>query len=138
VAYELFERSAVRVETPVISVTPGGRVTFNAAACRILDTCAIRAAVILWDRTTSRMAVRAAPEAERNSFKITFTGGNHSASFAAKSFFKHIGWRAPKRQSLDTTWRVNEKMFEVTLPAEHLQSELTRIVTEAVVKRARR
>jgi hypothetical protein len=125
VAYELFERTSVRVNSPALSITPGGRVAFNAAACRLLIETGIKTVVILWDKTKNRMAIKAAPKGEKNSFTVTFTGGNHSATFAAKSFIRHIGWKAPKREMLPTTWISAEKMFEVTLPKEYVASTST-------------
>ena len=120
-AYEVFKRSAVRVDTPVLSMTPNGKVAFNAAACRLLEEAKMKTAVILWDEVTNRMAVKAAPKGERNAFGISFTGGN-SASLTAKSFIRHIGWKAPKREALATTWNAAEKMFEATLPSRYVAS----------------
>jgi hypothetical protein len=74
--------------------------------------------VILWDKAKNRMAIKAASKGERNAF--TVTAGDHSATFAAKSFLRHIGWNAPKREMLPTSWNAAEKMFEVTLPVEYL------------------
>jgi hypothetical protein len=122
VAYELYERVAVRVDTPTLSVAADGKVAFNAAACRLLEDARIKTVVILWDKSTHRMAVKGAPKGDRNAFGITFTGGNHSASFTAKLFFRQIGWSARKREALATTWNAAEKMFETTVPRQYLSS----------------
>jgi hypothetical protein len=119
-AYELFERVAVRVDTPNLSIAPGGRIAFNAAACRLLLDAKIRTVVILWDKDASRMAIKTAPRGERNAFGISFTGANHSASLTAKLFLRHIGWSASKRVALATTWNAGAKMFEATLPPQYL------------------
>jgi hypothetical protein len=124
-AYEMFERSAVRVDTPALSISPSGRLAINAAACRLLMEARIKTVVILWDEATNRMAIRAAPKGERNSFTITFTG-RHSASLRAKSFFNHIGWNAPKSETLATTWNAAEKMFEAALPPRYLAAGSTK------------
>jgi hypothetical protein len=120
VAYEMFENKSVRVDTPALSITPGGRIAINAAAGRLLMEAGIKTVVIFWDRAKHRMAIKAAPRGERNSFAVTFTRGQHSATFAAKSFLRHIGWSATKRETLDTTWNDAEKMFEATLPVQFL------------------
>jgi hypothetical protein len=125
VAYELFERTTVRVDTPALSIAPQGKVAINAPACRLLIEAGIKTVVILWDKATNRMAIKAAPKGEKNSFTVTFTGGNHSGSFAAKAFLRHIGWNAPKREQLATTWNAAEKMFETTLPPKYLASTST-------------
>ena len=117
--YEMFKGKAVRVTTPALSITPGGRVAFNAPACRLLLEARTKTVMILWDEAQNRMAVQAAPKGETNSFTVTFTGRN-SATFAAKAFLRHIGWNATKRELLPTTWNAGEKMFEACLPAKHV------------------
>ena len=95
----------------------------NAAACRLLIQSGIKAVVILWDSANSKMAVKAAPKGEPNSFTVTFAADLHAGSFRAKSFFDHIGWHAKQRIALPTTWSAAEKMFEVSLPTQHLGSD---------------
>jgi hypothetical protein len=124
-AYELFERVAVRVDTPLMSVAPGGRIAFNAAACRLLLDAKVKTVVILWDKDTNRIAVKAAPKGEKNAFGISFTGDSHSASLTAKLFLRHIEWSASKRVALPTTWNGVEKMFEATLPQQYLGKSST-------------
>jgi hypothetical protein len=121
-AYEVFKRTSVRVDTPALSIVPGGRVAINSAACRLLLEAGVKTVVVLWDRTAHKMAVKAAPKGERNSFTVTFASDHHAGSFAAKSFLSHIGWNAPKRERLPTTWNAAEKMFEATLPPLYLAS----------------
>jgi hypothetical protein len=121
-SYEVFERQAVRVDTPTLSIAAGGRVAFNVAACRILIDGKVTAVTILWDRNRNRIAVKAASKNDKNSFTVTFTGGNHSASFTAKLFLRHIGWNGSKRIALATTWNAAERMFEAALPAEFVDS----------------
>ncbi len=118
-AYQVFERTAVRVDTPTVAISPHGKVFINAPACRLLVQAGIKTVVILWDHVTNRMAIKGAPKREKNSFTVTFTGAS-SGSFTAKSFFRHIGWYAPKSEKLATTWNATEKMFETTLPLKYL------------------
>lgn len=119
-AYEMFESKSVRVDTPALSIAPGGRIAINAAAGRLLKGAGIRTVVIFWDKAKHRMAIKAAPKGERNSFAVSFTRHNHSGTFAAKSFLRHIGWCSTKRETLATTWNAAEKMFEATLPIQFL------------------
>jgi len=122
VAYELFERRAVRVDSPALTVALGGRVNVNAAACRLLKESGIKTVVILWDKGGSKMAIRAAPKDEKNSFTITF-GTNYSGSFRAKSFFDHIGWRATETIVLPAKWNASQKILEVSLPVQACRSD---------------
>jgi hypothetical protein len=125
VAYEVFERSGVRVGTPALTIAPGGRIFFNAASCRLLIETEIKTVVILWDKATNRIAVRAARTGEKNSYTVSFSRSHHSAVFAAKSFLHHIGWNGAERETLATTWNAAERMFEATLPAQYLPANPT-------------
>jgi hypothetical protein len=122
VAYELFERSSIRVDTPVLSVLPAGRLGLNAAACRLLKEADVKTVVILWDKANNKMAIKAASKDQRNAFSVSFGSDSHG-TLTIKSFLQHIGWHAPERQSLPTMWNATEKMFEVTLPAKYLGAE---------------
>jgi hypothetical protein len=122
-AYEVFQRTSVRVDVPVLSIVPGGRVAINAAACRILTQAGIKTVIILWDKDKCKMAVKAAPKGEKNSFTVTFAADLHSGTFAAKSFLQHIGWHATKRETLPTVWNASEKMFELSLPEKYVGAE---------------
>jgi hypothetical protein len=123
-AYEMFERTATRVDTPSLAIAPGGRVALNAAACRILIDAGVRTVVILWDKARGRIAIKPTPKGEKNSFTVSFTG-HHSGSFRAQSFLRHIGWNAPKRVPLATAWNAAEKMFEASLPPQYVASGST-------------
>jgi hypothetical protein len=119
VAYELFERSSTRVDTPALAITPDGRVAINAAACRLLQHVGAKTVVILWDSGSNTMAVKVASGSDKNAFTITFAADSHAGSFRAKSFFDHIGWHAARRVGVPTIWNPAEKMFEVSLPTQH-------------------
>lgn len=121
--YEVFQRTLIRVDVPVLAIAPGGRVAINAAACRILTEAGIKSFIILWDKEKRKMAVKAAPKGEKNSFAVTFAADRHSGTFAAKSFLQHIGWHATKRETLPTVWNASEKMFELSLPEKYIRSE---------------
>ena len=122
-AYEVFQRTSVRVDVPALSIVPGGKVAINAAACRLLTEANITTVVILWDKAKNKMAIKSAPKGEKNSFTITFAADRHSGSFKAKSFFDHIGWRATERAALTPTWNASEKMLEVVLPAQYVGAQ---------------
>jgi hypothetical protein len=121
-AYEVFTRTAVRVDEPSISLVPGGRVAFNAAACRILLEAGVRSALLMWDKRNKRLAIKAAAKGDKNSYAVSMVKGSYSGSIRAASFFGYIGWNAPKRTMLPATWNAREKMFEVALPREYVNS----------------
>ena len=63
-AYEVFKRTGARVESPTLSITPEGRATINAAAVRIFVNAGIKSVLLLWDRTSHTLALKAAQKGE--------------------------------------------------------------------------
>ena len=122
-AYEVFKRTAVRVEQPSLSLVPDGRIAFNAAAVRVLTGAGVKSVLLLWDRTSRKVALKAAAKGEKDCYAVSIVKGTYSGSLRAKSFLSHIGWSAPKRTMLPATWNEKEKMFEISLPPEYVGSE---------------
>jgi hypothetical protein len=119
-AYEKFKRTSVRIGSPALSLVPDGRIVLNAAAGRILIEARVKTVVLLWDEPTHRIALKAAPKSDRDGYAVSL--GDHSASVRAKSFITHIGWNAPRRQTLPATWNETEKMLEAMLPPGFLKA----------------
>jgi hypothetical protein len=122
-AYEVFKRTGARVETPTISIVPDGRIAINAAAVRIVRDARITSVLLLWDATNHRLAMRAAQRGDKNSYAVSIAPSSHSGSLRAKSFLSYIGWKARKREMIPAVWNEKERMFEASLPTEHLESE---------------
>lgn len=117
-AYELFARTSVRVEDPSLSLVPDGRIALNAAAVRILKEAGVKFVLLLWDKVSNKIALKAAPKTDKNSYAVSIGRDSHSGSLRAKSFLAHVGWSATKRTMLPATWDEKDKMFEITLPQE--------------------
>jgi hypothetical protein len=120
--YEVFERTAVRVEQPTLSILPDGRIALNAAAARILIEARVKSAILLWDKTNNKLAIKAAPKGDKNAFAVSIVQGSFSGSLRAKSFLNHIGWSSPRREMLLAVWDPKEMMLEVTLPRQFVDS----------------
>jgi len=114
-AYETFERKAVRVEDPALTMRPEGRIAFNAAASRLLENAGVRTVRILWDKATCGLAVQAAPKGDSNSYSVAFSR-SRSATVTAKLFFQYIGWSSADRQTIPARWDEQRKMMETKLP----------------------
>lgn len=114
-AYETFERVAVRVEDPTVSVTKDGRIALNAAASRLFEKAGTKAVRILWDKTTCGIALQAVPKSDKNAFSVSFGGRSHTIT--AKRFFDYIGWASDRRQTVPARWDERQKMLEATLPS---------------------
>jgi hypothetical protein len=122
-AYEVFKRTAVRVEQPALSIAPDGRIVINAAGARVLIDAGVKSALLLWDKTSLKLAIKAAPKDDKNAFAVSIVKGRYSGSIRAKSFLNHIGWIPFGREMLPATWNEKDKMLEVTLPGEYVGSE---------------
>jgi hypothetical protein len=122
-AYEVFKRSGVRVEEPSLSLVPGGRISLNAAAVRILVMASVKFVLLLWDNSARRIALKAAVKGDKNAYTVSIVQGSYSGSLRAKQFLDHIGWNATKRTTLPAAWSEREKMFEVTLPKDQISSK---------------
>jgi hypothetical protein len=115
-AYETFARTSVRVSNPTVSVTTDGRIAVNAAASRLFAKAGTKAVKILWDKTTCGIALQAAQKSDKNAYSVSFSEGR-SATIAAKSFLKYVGWSADRRQNLPAKWNEQAKMLEAQLPS---------------------
>ncbi len=118
-AYELFHRTKTRVDTPTLAITPGGKIALNAAAVRILVAAGAKSVLLLWDKENRKLAMKTVHKGDKNSFIVSLVR-NTSGKISAKSFLDHIGWSALRRETMIAAWDAQEKMFEVTLPKEHL------------------
>jgi hypothetical protein len=121
-AYELFQKKNIRIDTPAITIVPDGTIAVNAAAVRILVAAGVRSVLLLWDKENCMLAIKAADKKDKNSFVVSIVR-NSSGKLRVKAFMNHIGWNAQQRETLPTTWNSREKMFEVTLPMEHLTGQ---------------
>src|SRR5262249_29984781 len=119
-AYEIFKRTATRVETPTLAITTDGRLAINAAGIRILLAEGIGWVLLLWDETNKRMALKAAPRGDKNAYTVSIRPDKRAGSLRAKSFLSHIGWSATRREIFPAGWDEKEKMLEVALPAARL------------------
>lgn len=122
-AYEVFKRTGARVETPTLSIVPDGRIVINAATVRIVRENRIVSVLLLWDASNHRLALKATHRGDKNSYAVSVSASSHSGSLRAKAFLSHIGWNARKREMIPAVWNEKERMFEATLPLEHLEPE---------------
>jgi hypothetical protein len=119
-AYEVFQRTAVRVEDPTLSLVPDGRIALNAAATRLFREAGVKFVVILWDKANQKVALKAAPKGDKNAYAVSDASGRKAGSITAKSFLSHIGWRAPRRETLSASWNEKDKTLEITLPRKYV------------------
>ncbi len=117
-AYEIFKKTRQITTTPTLTIATNGTIALNATAGRVLSERNIKLVYLLWDKDRHRLAIKAAPKADRNSYRVSL--GDSSSSIRAKTFLRHIGWNALTRESLEAFWNESEKMFEALLPAQYV------------------
>jgi hypothetical protein len=121
VAYEIFERNSVRVESPTLTVRPEGRIACNAAASRFLKNAGVTSVRILWDKNNCGIALLATDIRDDNSYSVVFSP-SRSAIVSAKAFLRHIGWSSNRRQTVPATWDRARRMLEAELPIRFVSS----------------
>lgn len=119
-AYQLFERTGVRVESPTLSIVPDGRIALNSASARLLSEAGVKSVALLWDKSAHKVALKATTKGDSNGYAVSLSPDKHSGSLRAKTFISHIGWRATKRIMVPAVWNVQERMLEAILPPEYL------------------
>jgi len=122
-AYEVFQRTGVRVDEPTLSITPDGRMVLNAAAARIFEQYTVRFVLLLWDRDNHKVALKAAHKGDKNAYAVSRVSSKHSMSLRAKLFLDHIGWNAPRREILPATWSDRDRRLEIALPRKYIGVE---------------
>jgi hypothetical protein len=121
VAYETFERNAVRVEDPMLSILADGRIALNAAASRLFQGAGVKTVRILWDKSRCGIALQGVSKDDKNSYTLSFSRGR-SASISPKAFLNHIGWTSTKRQTVPAKWEPKQKMLEAELPSKFVRN----------------
>jgi len=123
-AYEVVERSSIRVETPALTLVPkrprNVKLILNAAATRAMDDAGIKLVNLLWDKTTHRAALREASKGDQNAFSLSIHPNKRQSTVAATAFYEQIGWNSPKRVTVEATWNATTRMLEATIPQEYL------------------
>jgi len=125
-AYEVFKRTAVRVEAPTLSIFPDGRIALNTAATRAVVEAGVKFVVLLWDKSNNKLALKAVPKGDANAYKVSIPRTRNAGTLRAKLFFTHIRWSALRREMLAANWNDSDKMLEVTLPRKYVGTEVDR------------
>jgi hypothetical protein len=88
----------------------------------VLTQAGVKSVLLLWDKTNSKVALKAAAKGDKNAYAVSIVRDSHSGSLRAKLFLSHIGWNSPKRMMLPATWNEKDRMLEMMLPQEHVAS----------------
>jgi hypothetical protein len=119
-AYEVYQRVAIRVDRPTLSIQRSGKIGLNSAAARLLAAAKVKSIVLLWDAARNKLALKATSKNDRNAYTVSLSPDLRWGSLTAKAFLSHIGWSAGKRETMPATWNETDKMLEVTLRQEYV------------------
>ena len=127
-AYEIFEKKAVRVGAPAVTVNRKDRISINSQAAKIFHQQAVEFVLLLWDKQSRRAALRPLTKKDSRAYKLSYgkiaNKQPNGASFSARSFLNHIGWKTQEeKKTVPATWNKEEEIMEFVLPADCLQDD---------------
>lgn len=120
-AYEVFQRTAVRVDEPTLAITPDGRMVLNAAAARTFERYGVKFVLLLWDKSNLKIALKATHQDDKNAYAVSHVPSKHAMSLRAKLFLGYIGWSSSKREILPATWNDKDSKLEIALQRKHIK-----------------
>jgi len=129
-AYEIYERKVVRAGSPAISISAGGRMSFNKIASEIMEKEAFDFVLLLWDKEHRKMAIRPITKKDSRSYRIHYSKRRNGAGFHAKTFLDYVGYThgTGGTKAIPATWNQVDNIFEAEIPAEFLrESRQTRL-----------
>ena len=126
--YEIFEKKAVRVGSPAITFNRKDRISLNSQAAKIFHQRAVEFVLLLWDKQTCGAALRPLTKRDSRAYKLTYgrvsNNQPNGASFSARSFMNHIGWKTQdEKKTVPATWNDDEQIMEFVLPADCLEDD---------------
>ena len=126
-AYEIFEKKAIRVGTPAVTFNSKDRISINSQAAKILHQHAVEFVLILWDKQGRKAALRPLSKKDRRAYKLSYgkisNNQPNGASFSARTFLNHIGWKTQEKQTMSAEWNEDEQLLEFVLPANCLEDD---------------
>lgn len=115
-AYIFINRTTQRGNVePRLSLSPSGRLQFNAAATRLLREKAVERVKIGWDRDKRRIALKVAEPKDTDAYTVNYATKGKGCGFAAKPVLRHIGFNGSGSASFLCEWNTKDKMLEVQL-----------------------
>lgn len=123
-AWEIYKRHVVRTGEPAVTISKMGRIALNMIATGIFQERKVSFAVLLFDRESSRCAVRMATNKDEGAYRITYNEKSNGAGFSAVTFLNYIRYDWTKTRAFNSEWDEKERMFVFSIPKEHFNSSL--------------
>ena len=126
--YEIFEKKAIRVGTPAVTFNRKDRISINSQAAKIFHQQAVEFVLLLWDKQGRRAALRPLTKKDSRAYKLSYgrvsNNQPNGASFSARAFLNHIGWKTQdEKKTVPATWNDDDQMLEFVLPADCLEHD---------------
>jgi len=123
--YELFTTKAIRLGSPVLTISSDGRIALNADAGDLLPP-GTKFVQILWDSKANKVALRPLIKPAESSYRIGFRRGKRGRHFSALAFLRYIGWDMSKSATIPIAWNEGENVFEASLPRDNITKGVDR------------
>ena len=115
-SYEIFEKTIRRDTEPRVTISPLGRMQFNASASKLLAKHAVENVLLLWDKDSRKMAIKSISRKEERAYQMRYAKKGKGAGFAARTFLEWCGYNYSETKGYSCKWNEAESMFEVSLP----------------------
>jgi hypothetical protein len=122
--FETLKKSFQRLDNAagIVLIPASKRVGLNSPACKLFKDAKVEAVLVMWDRATHTLALKAAKRTDQDAYTIQFHKNGHSATFSAAALLRWIGWTGDERITVPAKWMVSEKRLEAVLPKKELNS----------------
>jgi hypothetical protein len=115
-AFEQFVSKSTRKHYPSMAIRPDGRLRLNSDATAMVRGLGVNRIQLYWDKERRRIGLKAAPDNDASSYKLTFSGQQNSIDIGAKAFIRHIGLELTQKLDTKLEWNEGEQMFQAKLP----------------------
>jgi hypothetical protein len=124
--YEIFEKKATRVGSPAVTFSKD-RISLNNPAAQIFYQDAVEFVLLLWDSDNLRVALRPLTKKDKRAYKLSYgpvsNNQPNGASFSARTFQNHIGWKEGGSVVMPAEWNPKEGLMEFTGPGERIEDD---------------
>jgi hypothetical protein len=111
-----------------------GRCLMNRAAALLLERDGVDYVLIMWDKETHRIGLKASTKKDPRSFAVRYSRKDKNvtgAAFSGVMFLRHIGYDLSTTQSYAMNWNADDSIFEVEIPPARLKGSQQSLLTVA-------
>ena len=119
-SYEIFNRKTQYRGTASVTITKFGQLSFNKAACGILQKNGVKHVFMLWDKERLSIGLKATNDKkDPRAFPIHWSKRGDGAGFSIVTFIKHIEYNASESRVFPVQWDAEQQMLEFKIKQEY-------------------